>query len=44
MIIVASTYVSKNDMSALRHLVPEIENELKVSYYFSILFNYFFLT
>lgn len=26
----ASTYVSKNDkMSALRHLVPEIENELK---------------
>lgn len=25
----ASTYVSKNDTSALRHLVPEIENELK---------------
>ena len=25
----ASTYVSKNDMSALRHLIPEIENELK---------------
>ncbi|RUS29150.1 hypothetical protein BC938DRAFT_480989 [Jimgerdemannia flammicorona] len=25
----ASTYVSKNDMSALRHIVPEIENELK---------------
>lgn len=26
----ASTYVSKNDTSALRHIVPEIENELKV--------------
>ncbi|KAG0221205.1 Ras GTPase activating protein ira2 [Mortierella sp. GBA43] len=25
----ASTYVSKNDTSALRHIVPEIENELK---------------
>ncbi|KAG0011185.1 Ras GTPase activating protein ira2, partial [Entomortierella chlamydospora] len=25
----ASTYVSRNDTSALRHIVPEIENELK---------------
>jgi len=28
----ASTYVSKNDTSALRHIVPEIENELKVCF------------